>query len=82
MKTLFITSIVAIALTSNAIAKDWAWFHGDIGMASPFVSLGSPKNNVTKNNATKRTVAKSKTTARQSVVARKSKSARPRLTSR
>jgi hypothetical protein len=39
MKTLFIVSIAAIALTHSAHARDWMWFHGDIGLSSPFVSL-------------------------------------------
>ena len=67
MKTILITSIVAITLTQAAHAKTWAWFHGDIGVASsPFVSSSAPATNVATQGATKkqtvqkRAVAKSK----------------------
>jgi len=47
MKISIITLIIAIGITSSAIAGGWMWFHGDIGTASPFVASSSAKNNVT-----------------------------------
>jgi hypothetical protein len=53
MKTILITSIGVFALTSAAIAHTWTWFHGDIGITSPFVSSSSPAIDVTARAATK-----------------------------
>jgi len=44
MKTPFITLIATIALTHVAHAAAWMWFHGDIGLSSPFVSSSSLAN--------------------------------------
>jgi hypothetical protein len=78
MKTILITSIVTIALTHAAHAKTWAWFRGDIGIASsPFVSSTAPANK----NA-KRAVPKQKASSHRVVAETKSKSADKRITAR
>jgi hypothetical protein len=51
---MFITSIAAIVLTHAAQAKTWAWFHGDIGVNSPFFSSSnSAANTVSTSQTTK-----------------------------
>jgi hypothetical protein len=83
MKILLITSIVAIALNSSAIAGDWMWFHGDIGTASPFVSSSPPKNNVTTRVVTgKKAVTKGKADSNRSVAGKRAKSTGHRVTAR
>ena len=42
MKTIFITSIAILALTSAATAHTWMWFRGDIGVASSPFGSASP----------------------------------------
>jgi hypothetical protein len=47
MKILLITLIAAIGLTHAVQARDWAWFHGDIGLSSPFVSSRQSAHSIT-----------------------------------
>jgi hypothetical protein len=77
MKTMLVTSIATITLTHATQARDWAWFQGDIGIASPFVLSSSPTKNVTIPVVTKR-----KAVAKRSVTGRKSDSTRHRVTAR
>jgi hypothetical protein len=77
MKTVLITLISAIAFTHAVHAKDWGWFHGDIGIVSPFVSSRSPTNNVTIPVVTKR-----KAVSKPSLTGRKSDSTGHRITAR
>jgi hypothetical protein len=48
MKTLFITLILTMELTDAVHAGGWAWFHGDIGLSSPFASSSPPANEATR----------------------------------
>jgi hypothetical protein len=38
MKAILIATLAAIAFTHAAGARTWTWFHGDIGIASPFAA--------------------------------------------
>jgi hypothetical protein len=83
MKTPFITLIAAIALTHATYAGDWMWFHGDIGLDSPFTSSSSPVKNATIGAVTNRqVVTKPKAAADRPVAGLKSKSIRHRITAR
>jgi hypothetical protein len=53
MKTLIITCIAAMSLTHAAHARTWAWFHGDIGLASPFAAFSKHATTVTRQSTTK-----------------------------
>jgi hypothetical protein len=78
MKTIFITSIAILALTSAVSAHTWMWFQGDIGIgSSPFVSSSSPGNSVATQAATKK-----KSDQKRAVTKAKSKSADHRITAR
>jgi hypothetical protein len=66
MRTILIASVAAIAFTHAAYARTWAWLHGDIGMASPFVSSSSPATNVTARAASKRKPASKRALATKS----------------
>jgi hypothetical protein len=80
MKTIFITSIAILALTSAATAHTWMWFQGDIGTgSSPFVSSSPRTNNVAAQAATKK---KSDQKRAVTKVKSKSKSADHRITAR
>jgi hypothetical protein len=57
MKTLFITLIATIALTHTPHAASWMWFHGDIGLSSPFAPSSSPANNAATGVVPKRKAA-------------------------
>ena len=74
MKTVLITLTAAIALTYTANAKDWTWFHGDIGLSSPFVSTKPPANKVANPVAIKRNAF-----SRSVLAGSKSKSTRQRV---
>jgi hypothetical protein len=80
MKTLFIVSIAAIALTHSAHAKGWMWFDGDIGLSSPFVSSSPSATKGTVRAAPK--VAAKRTPAKRPVVKAKLKSTNHRVSAR
>jgi hypothetical protein len=83
MKTLSITLIATIWLTHAAHARGWTWFHGDIGLSSPFASSSSPANNAATGVVPKRkAVTKQKAASNRSVAGHKFKSARHSITSR
>jgi hypothetical protein len=84
MKKLFITLIAAIALTHAAHAGGWMWFHGDIGVSSPFTLSSSPTNNNTTAGAVskRKVVTKQKGAFNRSVARSKSKSTQHRITAR
>jgi hypothetical protein len=83
MKTLFMTLTTTIALTYAAHASDWMWFHGDIGLSSPFGSSSPPANNATTEVVPKRkAVTKQKAAFNRSVAGNKFKSTRHSITSR
>ena len=83
MKTLFITLTTTIALTHAAHASDWMWFHGDIGLSSPFGSPGSPANNAATGVVpTRKAVAEKKGAPNKSVARHKFKSTHRSITSR
>jgi hypothetical protein len=83
MKRLFITLIATIALTQAAHAGGWMWFHGDIGLSSPFASSSPPANNATTELVPKwKAVTKQKTASNRSVAGHKFKSTRHSITSR
>lgn len=69
MKTILIISIAAIALTHAAHAKTWAWFHGDIGVDSPFF----PSSNSAANTVSAPHAAKPKAVSKRGVVKSKTK---------
>jgi hypothetical protein len=82
MKTLFI-AFATIALTRAAHAGDWMWFHGDIGLSSPFAPSSSPANNAaTRVVAKRKAVTEQKAAATRSVAGHKFKSTRRSITSR
>ena len=68
MKTKLITFIAAIVLTHAAHARTWAWFHGDIGNASPFGSSRSAQTKVASSLMTK-----SQSASKRTLLAEKSK---------
>ena len=76
MKTILIASIAAIAFTHAANARTWAYFHGDIGIASPFVASGPHGTTVTQQRTTKskpvqkRPLAKAKTSSGKRLASR------------
>jgi hypothetical protein len=74
---IILTSIAAFALAHAAHAKTWAWFHEDIGIASPFVSSSSPAMNVTT-----RAVTKPKLVAKHAVARTKNRPADQRVIAR
>jgi|GEM_PF-6077952 len=78
MKIILITSIAAIALTHAAHAKTWAWFHGDIGVNSPFF----PSSNSAANTVSALHAAKPKAVSRQAVVKSKTKPTSHRIAAR
>ena len=83
MKTLFITLTTTIALTHAAHASDWMWFHGDIGLSSPFGSSGWPANNAATGVVpTQKAVAEKKGAPNKSVARHKFKSTHRSITSR
>jgi hypothetical protein len=84
MTKLLITLVAAVALTHAGNARDFAFFHGDIGLdASPVVSAAAPANKVTARAAAKRdVVAKRKSAPKASVAITKPKAARERVTAR
>jgi hypothetical protein len=84
MNKLLTTLTVAVALTSAADAKDFAWFHGDIGVdSSPVVWPASPADKVTIQATAKRdVVARRKSASNGSVAVTKSKAAHERITAR
>lgn len=83
MKTLFITLTTTIALTHAALARDWMWFHGDIGLSSPFGSSSSPANNPATRVVSKRkAITEQKAASNRSVAKHKFKSTRRSVTSR
>jgi hypothetical protein len=71
MKTTLITFIAGIALAHAADARTWAWFHGDIGNASPFGSSSSAERKIGSS-----LVIKSQPASKRAVVTNKSKSKR------
>jgi hypothetical protein len=80
MKTLFIVSIAAIALIHSAHARDWMWFHGDIGLSSPFVSSPSTTKGTT--GAARKVAAKRTPASNRPVVKAKLKSTDHRVSAR
>jgi hypothetical protein len=80
MKNLFIVSIAAIALTHSAQAKGWMWFHGDIGLSSPFVSSPSTTKGTTR--AAPKVAAKRTPASKRAVVKAKLKSTNHRVSAR
>jgi hypothetical protein len=83
MKTLFITLTTTIALTHAAPAGDWMWFHGDIGLSSPFGSSISPANNAAAGVASKwKAVSGGKGYSKRPVARHELKSRRHSITSR
>jgi hypothetical protein len=83
MKTLFITLATTIALTHSAHAGGWMWFHGDIGLSSPFGSSSSPPNNAATGVGPKRkAVTKRKAASKRSVAGHEVKSPPHSVTSR
>jgi hypothetical protein len=75
MKTLFITLIATMGLIDAAHAAGWAWFHGDIGLSSPFASSSPPANNATTEVVFKRkAVTKEKAASNTSIAGHKFKS--------
>jgi hypothetical protein len=78
MKTTLITLIAAIALTQAVNARDWMWFHGDIGVNSPFSSSSSSEANTASTPHT----AKPKALSKRPVTKSKSKSTGRRITAR
>jgi hypothetical protein len=83
MKRVFITLTTTIALTHAAHASGWMWFHGDIGLSSPFVSSSLPANNATTGAVPERkVVTKQKAASKTSVAGHTFKSTRHSITSR
>ena len=81
MKTLFLVSIAAIALTHSAHAGGWMWFHGDIGLGSPFVS-SSPSTTKDTIRAAPKVAAKRTPASNRPVVKAKFKSTDRRVSAR
>jgi hypothetical protein len=83
MKTLFITLTTTIALTHAAHAGGWMWFHGDIGLSSPFASSSSLPNKAATGVVLKRkAVTKRKAASKGSGAGHEFKSPRDNITSR
>ena len=83
MKTIFITLMATIALTHAAHAHGWMWFHGDIGLSSPFSpSSFSANNAVTAAVPKRKAVTEQKAGAKGSVAGHKFKSTRRSVASR
>jgi hypothetical protein len=83
MKTLFITLATTMALTHAAHAGGWMWFHGDIGLSSPFGSSTSPANNAATRVVPKwKAVTRRKGGSERSVAGHEFKSPRHSISSR
>jgi hypothetical protein len=83
MKSLFITIIATMWLTDAAHAGGWTWFHGDIGLSSPFGSSTPAANNAMTEVVPKRkALTEQKAAATRSVAGHKFKSTRRSITSR
>jgi hypothetical protein len=81
MKTLFLTLITSVALTDLAQARDWMWFHGDIGLGSPFLSSRTSKIKHTTQTAPQLS-AKRTPSSKERIVKGKSKSTDHRVSAR
>jgi len=81
MKTLLTTLIAAMALTQAVQAHDWTWFHGDIGLSSPFVSSPQSTSGITR-VVNKQNVNKQKSAPKRAIVGSKTKPLSHRITAR
>ena len=81
MKTLFLVTIAAIGLTLSSQARDWMWFHGDIGLGTPFAS-SSPSTTKGTTRTGPEVAAKRTPASKRPVVKAKLKSTNHRVTAR
>jgi hypothetical protein len=81
MKILLLVLIAATAVTHSSQARDWMWFHGDMGLGSPFVASTPSETKHTTQTAPK-VAAKRTPASRRAVVKRKSKSIDHRISAR
>src|SRR5262245_29299951 len=83
IKTLLITLTTTIALAHATHARDWAWFHGDIWLSSPFASSSSLANSAATGVVPKReAVTEQKAAPNRSVAGHKFKPTPRRITLR
>jgi hypothetical protein len=67
MKAILIATLAAIAFTHAAGARTWTWFHGDIGIASPFAAPSEHRTTVTQQRTAKKKAVQKRALAKTKI---------------